>query len=1780
MADNRIDLPPVNSANFLEKLREFASTYLGNRGDKLDRGITLRDLTDAGIVTLRPGFLNQGGRITPIGGIGSAISGAYEPDLTPPPTPTNFTATAAISHIMVRCDPQLYLAGHGHAKSVLYGASYTVGQVYASGGTYPVFTDAVVLEEFSGTVFSHATNPATTWHLWLKWVTVDGVPSTNPAGGTNGYVATTGQDVALLLTALTNQVTTSQLYSTLGARINLIDTSGTGLVDQMVAAKARLDAVDTPVTGLIQKMADANTRLNAVDTPTTGLVAKMSAAEARLLLVDAPTTGLVDKLVVTNSTATTAASDAAAALASIVSINNDIAALQGLPIYSAITPYAVGEKAKYDGGIYQATETTTGNLPTNTSFWTKIGDYVDTTALSASVSAHETRITTVEGQTTALTSQSSALTAAVGANASTILDEANTRATDDQASAARISAMAASAGANASGLQLEQTVRADALASLSGQVTTLAAASGTNLAGLTLEQSTRADAQSALAGQVSTLVARTGDNLAGLVLEQGTRSDATSALATQLVTLGASSGAAAAALTLEQTTRADATGALASQIATLAASTGQSIAGITSEQQARSTDTGALATQTTALVAQVSGLTSTKAAITYVDSVVATETAARAASTVTLNAAIGLRNSNFKQRAVPTALAVGDLWVDEGSVNLLNWSEDFSDAVWAKPLATVSSDAAMAPDGTLTADQVTLHATGSGDDMYYALAGLTPGANYVFSTYIRLGTCTNLDICINNQLAWDSVHGEKQYTAADGLNTNTFTRIVHPFVCPAAGAVNIHLGKNNEPGLATQSAGTIFLWGAQLEAGTGAGRYIPTTTASVSTVGNNQLLVWDGANWVLSDDQRLAASAAGLQVAQQAIADETSARSAQTTTLTANTAANAAALVLEQTARTNATSSLSSQVSTLAAATGANVSGVTSEQQARTTDATALASRVDAISASTATGSAIIQAAQLVSSDADSSLASQVTDVVAKTGSNTAGLIIEQTARTDDASALSGQLMTLGASVGTSFAGLVVAQDTRADADSALATQLTTLGAVTGSNAAGVMGEQSARTTDASALASQVNTLLAATGTNTALMQVTQSASTSSTASLAGQLTTLKSSLDGNLAGLQVAQTTRSDADTALASQVTTVIASTGGNTAGLVVAQQVSTTADAALASQLSTLAAVSGANVAGITLAQSAAATADVAMASQVTTLQSTVGGHTAAISTESSTRATQTGELYAQYTVKTDVAGLVSGYGLASTANNAAPSSAFGVRANQFFIAPPATVSSTAPTVDLYDGYCWLDTSVTPNVTKYRSGATWSLVSPVLPFVVQATPTTINGVAVPAGIYASDLYVRNGTITNLKIANAAIDDAKIVNLSATKLTTGTLDAARIAANSITAGLIDARGLSIKDAAGNVILSSGSALQSQIAPYASGATVGATAADMLAAANDATAKANAVGDVVLYQSAGAAHAINGNSVVNLSSNSWESVVASRNSFTSDAHISYKPRTSAYYITGLSTGPTNGPTALSYSFIARSDNTVNCRELGAETALTTYVDGDLLEIIYWGTTVQYLKNGVVLRSVTATAGQKFYFECSVVTGQLDAIRFTPLTSNDWASVGGTGKPADNATVGASFGVNIGGQITSANASTYIADLAVNTLQIAGNAVTLPAGAINASDIAIGVFNTPIDIVSVSINSGGNPIFVTVTFTLSPISGSSSPYSLDFYLQIAGVTLQVAYLLPKDWSLPFTLTGYSASPGTGNIVCRLYTNTGTSDYVGMVKIAASRANIFAIGTKK
>ena len=177
------------------------------------------------------------------------------------------------------------------------------------------------------------------------------------------------------------------------------------------------------------------------------------------------------------------------------------------------------------------------------------------------------------------------------------------------------------------------------------------------------------------------------------------------------------------------------------------------------------------------------------------------------------------------------------------------------------------------------------------------------------------------------------------------------------------------------------------------------------------------------------------------------------------------------------------------------------------------------------------------------------------------------------------------------------------------------------------------------------------------------------------------------------------------------------------------------------------------------------------DGAIASELKTVTSSVDGNTASIQTN----AESIDGIEANFTVKTDVGGHIAGFGLLSTAATATPTSEFGVRADKFFIAPPATASNTAPTTNLFKGKVWVDTSTTPSVVKYYDPTAnnnvggWTTTQITnLPFIVNTTPTTINGQSVGAGAYIDTAFIADATITQAQIGtlNADVINSGLLN------------------------------------------------------------------------------------------------------------------------------------------------------------------------------------------------------------------------------------------------------------------------------------------------------------------------------------------------------------------------------------------------------------------------------
>ena len=185
----------------LVRQREELQRLLGFAGDKLDSAVTWRQLRDQGYAILSG--INRGGRVPPGSLVTPPGAGAVvdEPDLTPPPDPTGLSASGGFSHIIVEWDPPLYTVGHGHKRTNVYAVKRPIPDPNPP----PVFGDAaLVSSEYGTTTITVIPSEANThWHLWIKWESVDGVESVNPAGGLNGVTVDTGQDITQMLNALT-----------------------------------------------------------------------------------------------------------------------------------------------------------------------------------------------------------------------------------------------------------------------------------------------------------------------------------------------------------------------------------------------------------------------------------------------------------------------------------------------------------------------------------------------------------------------------------------------------------------------------------------------------------------------------------------------------------------------------------------------------------------------------------------------------------------------------------------------------------------------------------------------------------------------------------------------------------------------------------------------------------------------------------------------------------------------------------------------------------------------------------------------------------------------------------------------------------------------------------------------------------------------------------------------------------------------------------------------------------------------------------------------------------------------------------------------------------------------------------------------------------------------------------------------------------------------------------------------------------------------------------------
>lgn len=341
----------------------------------------------------------------------------------------------------------------------------------------------------------------------------------------------------------------------------------------------------------------------------------------------------------------------------------------------------------------------------------------------------------------------------------------------------------------------------------------------------------------------------------------------------------------------------------------------------------------------------------------------------------------------------------------------------------------------------------------------------------------------------------------------------------------------------------------------------------------------------------------------------------------------------------------------------------------------------------------------------------DQALASTLDLIGARSGDSTSFVLNLNSVKVSPTESLGQRLSAVTSRFANVEALIATEQNTRAAADSAFAGQLSTISARLGTAEAAINTEQTTRASADSALSQRIDNVIATVGDLEALVSDEVTARTAADEALASRLTVVEASTSNALAQIAAEATARANADSALTSSLNQALSRIGNAEALIQSEANTRATADSAMASRMdgieAELASEASSIRATIATEQTARINGDSALASSISTLQTAVNGNTASIQTLQ----TVTDGLKAQYMVKTDVNGYVSGFGLYNTG----ATSEFIVLADRFAIVTPGknpVVPFAADANGVYMDTAYIRNLTVDKITGGNIGSQWNI------------------------------------------------------------------------------------------------------------------------------------------------------------------------------------------------------------------------------------------------------------------------------------------------------------------------------------------------------------------------------------------------------------------------------------------------------------------------------------
>lgn len=186
----------------------------------------------------------------------------------------------------------------------------------------------------------------------------------------------------------------------------------------------------------------------------------------------------------------------------------------------------------------------------------------------------------------------------------------------------------------------------------------------------------------------------------------------------------------------------------------------------------------------------------------------------------------------------PSSLASLGLRNEEQRTNIFSFSSDYNSAGWSRMgTVTVTSDAAVAPDGTQTADRVQLGGI-DGDGRVFRYHTLTANQPYTYTLFVKAVSGSGTFLLGSNT---------GTYSEPTEVSDQEWTRVEYHITRSTDQSVAFYVGY--DPRHSSASAADVsdfYAWGAQLEEGASETSPIPTTTAEVTRSGDVTTLSGSG----------------------------------------------------------------------------------------------------------------------------------------------------------------------------------------------------------------------------------------------------------------------------------------------------------------------------------------------------------------------------------------------------------------------------------------------------------------------------------------------------------------------------------------------------------------------------------------------------------------------------------------------------------------------------------------------------------------------------------------------------------------------------------------------------------------------------------------------------------------------------------------------------------------------------------------------------------------------